>query len=247
VSARRWMLAAAVLVSCAVPALDRTGAIRCGTADGGLGLCPDGFECRLDRCCPTDSPTGTCPSIPASTSGAPCTAPACATGTAVTACCATVNAVGARVLPGGYTTTTNCTSNGQCGEFGACEGGAGFDRTVCLRRCTYRAGRVTPCRDAPAELAAASSGSYVCVPDPEGRASSDGICVPDCTAVPALCGSAAQCNPTTHTCGNCNTNPAMCTGATICNRATGECARCAPLINPCPAGTMCNVGSGRCR
>ena len=49
-SARRWMLAAAVLVSCAVPELDRTGAIRCGAADdGGLGLCPSGFECRLEQ------------------------------------------------------------------------------------------------------------------------------------------------------------------------------------------------------
>lgn len=267
-SAGRWIFAAAVLVSCAVPELDRTGAIRCGPQDdSGLGLCPSGFECRLERCCPTGGSASTCPAIPAASTGSPCTAPMC-TGTSTGACCATVNNRGERVLPGGYTTTLNCTSDSQCGEFGVCLNNALFGRPVCLRRCTYRAGHVTPCRDAASEVSAAPAGSYVCIPDPEGRSPNDGVCIPDCTMVPQVCGS-DRCDPGTHTCANCIGNPSMCGAGTACNRSTGrcqpcgqdvsntcgtaqvcaasgDCVRCGLLMNPCLAGYRCNVTTGRC-
>lgn len=240
-SAHRWILAAALLVSCAVPELDRAGAIRCGAADDGGGLCPSGFECRLERCCPTDSSTSTCPAVSTPLVGAPCTANPCSNTSALSACCAP-----STTFPGGYTTTLNCTSNSPCGEFGACITFPFVGRAACVRRCTYRQGMVTPCRAAPSEVAAAREGSYVCIPDPEGRASNDGVCIPDCTVTPAVCSGTLQCNPATHTCGNCVTNPSLCTGGTACNRLTGECGRCSLLV-ACPAGQMCSVVSGRCR
>lgn len=246
-SARRWITAAAVLVSCAVPELDRTGAIRCGGAsDGGLGLCPDGFECRLDRCCPADSAASTCPAVAAASVGSPCTGNPCSSTTSPTACCATVNARGERVLPGGYSTTINCSANSQCGDFGVCLSSAAFGRPVCLRRCTYRPGQVTPCRAAPSELSAAPSGSYVCLPDPEAQSPTDGICLPDCTAVPALCG-ADQCSPATHTCSNCTADPASCAAGTACNRSTGRCQRCTEdAVNTCGAAVLCVAATGEC-
>ena len=241
-SARRWVLAAAVLVSCAVPELDRTGEIRCGAADdSGLGLCPSGFECRLERCCPTDSSTSTCPGVASPTVGAPCSTNTCASLTSTVACCAP-----APSFPGGYTTTLNCTSNAPCGEFGVCINLPFIGRPACVRRCAYRAGAITPCRAAPSEVGASPAGSYVCIPDPEGRAPNDGVCIPDCTVTPAVCGPALQCNPATHTCGNCASNPAICTGGTTCNRVSGECGRCS-VLNPCPAGSSCNLVMGRCR
>lgn len=97
------MLAVALLVSCAVPELDRAGAIRCGAADdGGGGLCPSGFECRLERCCPADSSTSTCPAVSTPLVGAPCTANPCSNTSALSACCAP-----STTFPGGYTTTLN--------------------------------------------------------------------------------------------------------------------------------------------
>ena len=241
-SARRFFFAAALLVSCAVPELDRDGAIRCGAADGtGLGLCPSGFECRLERCCPTDSPTSTCPGVATPVVGAPCSTNTCTNTAGASACCAPVP-----TFPGGYTTTLNCTSNAPCGEFGACVNFPFIGRAACVRRCTYRAGAITPCRDGASEVGAARSGTYVCIPDPEGRAPNDGVCIPDCTVTPAVCGAALQCNATTHTCGSCTSNPAMCTGGTTCNRVSGECGRCSLLV-PCPAGQMCTLGTGRCR
>lgn len=243
-SARRWMIVVAVLVSCAVPELDRTGMIRCGTDDGnGLGMCPSGFECRLEHCCPADSPTSTCPAVASSIVGAPCTANDCAVLTSVSACCAS-----APMFPGGYTTTPNCTSNTPCGEFGVCINFAFIGRAACVRRCTYRAGTITSCRAAPTELAASPAGTYVCIPDPEGRSPNDGVCIPDCTANSAVCGTALQCNPATHTCGNCNNNPALCTGGTTCNRTSGGCGDCS-TSNPCPVGSglSCRPLSGRCR
>ena len=241
-SARRFFFAAALLVSCAVPELDRDGAIRCGAVDGtGLGLCPSGFECRLERCCPTDSSTSTCPGVATPVVGAPCSTNMCTNTAGASACCAP-----APVFPGGYTTTLNCTSNAPCGEFGACVNFPFIGRAACVRRCTYRAGAITPCRAAPSEVGAARSGTYVCIPDPEGRAPNDGVCIPDCTVSPAVCGATLQCNPATHTCGSCASNPAMCTGGTTCNRVSGECGRCSLLV-PCPAGQMCTLGTGRCR
>lgn len=241
-SARRFFFAAALLVSCAVPELDRDGDIRCGAVDGtGLGLCPSGFECRLERCCPADSPTSTCPGVATPVVGAPCSTNACTNTAAAAACCAP-----APTFPGGYTTTLNCTSNAPCGEFGACVNFPFIGRAACVRRCTYRAGAITPCRDAPSEVGAARSGTYVCIPDPEGRAPNDGVCIPDCTVTPSVCGATLQCNATTHTCGSCTSNPAMCTGGTTCNRVSGECGRCSLLV-PCPAGQNCTLGTGRCR
>ena len=241
-SARRWMLAVAVLVSCAVPELDRTGEIRCGTADdSGLGLCPSGFECRLDHCCPTDSSTSTCPAVASPTVGAPCSTNVCTSLTSTVACCAP-----APSFPGGYTTTLNCTSNAPCGEFGVCISLPSVGRPACLRRCTYRAGAITQCRAAPSEVGASPAGTYVCIPDPEGRAPNDGVCIPDCTATPAVCGTSLQCNAATHTCGNCMSNPAMCTGGTVCHRDSGLCGRCSNMnaSQQCSSGTC--VG-GRCR
>ncbi len=241
-SARRYTFIAAMLVSCAVPELDRTGVIRCGAADdSGLGLCPSGFECRLDRCCPADSSTSTCPAVSTPTVGAPCSTNLCTDGAASGACCAP-----GPTFPGGYTTTLACTSNAPCGEFGACIT-LPFPptRMACVRRCTYREGAVTPCRAAPSEVGAAAAGSYVCIPDPEGRVSNDGVCIPDCTVVPSICGT-TQCNPMTHTCGSCVTNPALCTNGATCNRVTGGCVPCSLLV-ACPAGQRCNIASGRCR
>jgi hypothetical protein len=244
VRARRFFFAAALLVSCAVPELDRDGAIRCGAVDGtGLGLCPSGFECRLERCCPTDSSTSTCPGVATPVVGAPCSTNMCTNTAGASACCAP-----APVFPGGYTTTLNCTSNAPCGEFGACVNFPFIGRAACVRRCTYRAGAITPCRAAPSEVGAARSGTYVCIPDPEGRAPNDGVCIPDCTVSPAVCGTTLQCNATTHTCGSCTSNPGMCTGGAVCNRDSGQCGRCALTgPNTCPAGQSCNLLIGRCR
>lgn len=245
-SARRWLLAAAMLVSCAVPELDRAGAIRCGAADdSGLGLCPSGFECRLERCCPTDSSASTCPAVAAAIVGAPCTTNMCASTTTTAACCAPSTS-----FPGGYTTTLNCTSNAPCGEFGVCINFSFIGRTACLRRCTYHAGAITACRAAPTEVAASPSGTYVCIPDPEGRSPNDGVCIPDCTVTPSVCGAGLQCNATTRTCtsssGGCSSNPAMCVGGTACHRDSGECGRCS-LVNTCPTGQTCSIVTGRCR
>jgi hypothetical protein len=235
------MLAAALLASCAAPALDRDGNIRCGAADStGLGLCPSGYECRLERCCPADSSTSTCPAVASATVGAPCTGNTCTT-TSTAACCAPTT-----TFPGGYSTTLNCSSNAPCGEFGVCINLVFIGRTACLRRCTWREGAITPCRAAPSELGASPAGSYVCIADPEGRAPNDGVCIPDCTVTPSVCGDALRCDPVTHTCGNCNTNPAMCPAGTACNRASGQCGRCSLLV-PCPAGQSCTLASGRCR
>lgn len=241
-SARRYALAAALLMSCGVPALDTTGAIRCGAPeDGGLGLCPRGFECRLERCCPADSSTSTCPGVSNPTTGAPCSTNECRDATTSGPCCAP-----RATFPGGYTTTVACTSNAPCGEFGACITLPFLSgRTACVRRCAYREGAVTQCRAAPSEVSAAAAGSYVCVPDPEGRASNDGICIPDCTVVPSLCGT-TQCNPMTHTCGSCVSNPALCAAGSACNRVTGGCGPCSALV-PCPNGQRCTLTSGRCR
>ena len=243
-SARRFFFAAALLVSCAVPELDRDGAIRCGSADGtGLGLCPSGFECRLERCCPTDSSTSTCPGVATPVVGAPCSTNVCTNTAGASACCAP-----APTFPGGYTTTLNCTSNAPCGEFGACINLAFMGRSACLRRCTYRAGAFTPCRAAPSETGASPAGTYVCISDPEGRAPNDGVCIPDCTVTPAVCSAALQCNAATHTCGSCSNNPGMCTGGTTCNRISGLCGRCTRTgADACPGRQTCMPILGRCQ
>jgi hypothetical protein len=175
--------------------------------------------------------------------GAPCSTNVCANTAAASACCAP-----APTFPGGYTTTLNCTSNARAGSSArASTSPSSAARRACGAAPTARA--ITPCRDGASEVGAARSGNYVCIPDPEGRASNDGVCIPDCTVAPSVCGATLQCNPATHTCGSCATNPALCTGGTTCNRITGECGRCSLLTgtSPCPGGQMCNLVSGRCR
>lgn len=55
----RGLFVALMLVACAVPELDRGGAIVCGERN----LCPEGFSCELGRCCPADAGS-TCPTLP---------------------------------------------------------------------------------------------------------------------------------------------------------------------------------------
>ncbi len=269
-TAPRWLLAITVVASCSAPDLDRTGAILCGPANAdGVGLCPSGYECRLEHCCPSTSATSACPGETAATTGAPCGPGTCTlSSTASTACCATVNANAREVFRGGYATMLNCTSNAQCGAYGTCTTLQGIGRPACWRRCTYRAGMVTPCRDAASEIASSPSGSYVCVPDPEGRAPNDGVCIPDCTAVPTVCGNDV-CDPATHTCHGCTANTS-CAAGQVCNRSSGQCSDpctaltavrlCGALTlcvlrtgnciycpeTPCPAGFSCNATTGRC-
>lgn len=57
-----WHFASALwLLGCGVPALDNTGAIRCGTDRTGGG-CPAGYACTYGRCCPSSGPgAASCP------------------------------------------------------------------------------------------------------------------------------------------------------------------------------------------
>jgi hypothetical protein len=67
----RALLLLALIAGCAVPELDRGGAILCGTNN----LCPQGFACELGRCCPADAGLS-CPALPracvGSTTGSGC-------------------------------------------------------------------------------------------------------------------------------------------------------------------------------
>ncbi|MDB4928087.1 MAG: hypothetical protein JWM10_571 [Myxococcaceae bacterium] len=242
-SARRWVFAAAVLVSCAVPELDTEGNIVCG-ATGTTPRCPEGYDCRLGRCCPSGSPLGACPVTQTGGIGAPCAAPACAaSSTAAASCCATVNGRGRAVFPGGYTTLLGCATTAQCGSNGVCiDATALLQNPVCLRRCYLPTGSTyAPCRNAPSEGGAAG---YVCVKDPDDRDANAGICIPDCTVVPDLC--PGTCNVASHTCQSCSFNRALCVGTTVCRAGTCETVACGATNLNCPAGSFCSLAMRRC-
>lgn len=264
----RWrpLAYAALLGACAVPDLDTSGAIRCGTE----GVCPDGYQCRIGRCCPAGAPVNACPAVPAGTPGAPCA------GTTCTANLGTREAVGTCVttFPGGYCTVTGCdvnNSDGACGPSAACVPSA--NTANCIRRCGFDPARPQPqpCRDLAGELAPGQSSSYVCVKDPFDRTTTAGLCVPDCTRF-NWCGANTVCDRVTRSCAavDCRRTPGVCEPmGQSCDATSGACFRCGDLrslgdctrtgrpcvytplnqcrqrcsvTTPCPTGATCVLG-----
>jgi hypothetical protein len=268
VSARLAWAHVALLCACAIPDLDTAGNIRCGTD----GVCPDGYQCRIGRCCPAGAALNACPVIPAGTPGAPCPA---------TSLTCTAN-LGARQVagtcatnfPGGYCTVTGCdvnNSEGTCGPSAACVPSG--TAANCVRRCTFDPSRPQPqsCRDLPGELAAGATSAYVCIKDPYDRSVAAGLCVPDCTRL-NYCGANTTCDATTRGCVpiDCRRAMGVCEPmGQSCDASNGQCFRCADVRGaectragrpcvltlgsqcrqrcgtgmPCPTGASCLLGS----
>jgi len=210
--------------ACAMPELDTQGTIRCGVE----GLCPQGYQCRLDRCCPAGAALTACPMLPPGIAGAPCTGTTCTV------------AVGARSVagvcmpppnfPGGYCTVTRCDPNdsaGSCGDFAVCV--PVNDSAYCVRRCVFDPLRPQPqpCRNLPGETPDGDT-AYVCIKDPYDRTANAGLCVPDCTRT-NMCGTNSTCEASTRRCvpRDCRHVPNVCEPMGLsCNRNTGQCIRC---------------------
>ncbi len=193
----------ALLVGCAVPELDRGGAIVCGAANEPNGGCPTGFTCSAARCCPNAAlDGGVCPTLPAACEGQSCTAAGLIVGRPCTALPQCQNpamgevqlcAQGAQI-PGGYCTATCRNIGASCGnDQGICVSARailGLTGGVCLRTCRLPAGvLVARCR------AEGAPNQYVCVQVPGTTFTA---CVPDCKAVP--CGSGQVCDERTRVC-----------------------------------------------
>ncbi len=215
-----WAL---LLGACAIPDLDTAGNIRCGSD----GACPDGYQCRIGRCCPAGAARNACPTVPAGTPGAPCTGATCTATLGARQVAGTCVAT----FPGGYCTVANCDVNdsaGTCGEFAACV--ASNTATVCIRRCAFDPSRPQPqaCRDLAGEAPGGAT-QYVCIKDPYDRAATAGLCVPDCTRV-NWCGANTMCDPATRSClaTDCRRTAGVCESmGQSCDAANGQCFRCA--------------------
>lgn len=241
----RATLYAALLAACAIPDLDTAGNIRCGTE----GLCPEGFQCRIGRCCPAAAPS-VCPALPANVVGAPCVAGACTIDLGTRS----ISATCLPREPGGYCTIVGCDLNdsaGSCGEFGACvprNSGA-----TCVRRCAFDPMRPQPqpCRDLPGEVPAGTSTQYVCIKDPYDRTTTAGLCVPDCTRM-NWCTGNTICDPTTRSClpTDCRRTPNVCEPMGLsCDSSTGQCFRCSDYrgVECSRAGRPCGLVGMACR
>jgi hypothetical protein len=208
----RALLWVVCLAACAVPDLDRKGAIRCGVETERNGGCPDDYTCNADRCCPVGAPG--CPTLPnaceghrvapypASTPPAECASP----GVAGRPCarlldcgggmlCTTT--VGSVTIPGGYCTTLGCTGPSRS----ACEAGGGVCTALagsalsnaCLMRCSLPAGETFGrCRDD-------QPGKYICARITNTQIN-ETLCIPDCESTPAICTGGSRCDLRTHRC-----------------------------------------------
>lgn len=207
---RRAWLVAALVTACGVPALERTGAIRCGPATDPNGGCPDGYLCTAERCCPTGA--AGCPSLPLACEGhdvpsfsagsapavcrEPVTAGRACTLTGATRCPAGFECNGALTgaagaFPGGYCTQLAC-NEAACGAAGGVCIPSAVGQ-VCAMRCTLPQGEpFARCRDD-------QPGRYVCA-HLVSRSLDATVCVPDCTTTPAACGAGTRCDPRTRAC-----------------------------------------------
>lgn len=203
----RALLLFALIAGCAVPELDRGGAIVCGTNN----LCPEGFACELGRCCPADAGVS-CPTLPracvGSTTGSGCVDAANLYGSCPlrgTAVCGGFECLPRSAMPtAGYCfvpslAQTSCTLATQIGNpcwdgKGVCVGVTqlGFDpmtffgrSVLCLPTCT-----------APAGQAQSQCGSLAVCQRLSGLSS--GVCAPDCRSLG--CGAGSTCDRTSGTC-----------------------------------------------
>lgn len=191
------------LAGCAVPDLDRTGAIVCGAANEPNGGCPTGFACSAGKCCPSAAlDGGLCPTLAPACEGPSCTTNALIVGRPCAATPACINAAMGEVpvcaqgpqIPGGYCTATCRNIGGPCGNNqGICVSARallGQTGGVCLRTCRLPAGEaVARCRSDGA------ANQYVCVQVPGTTFTA---CVPDCKVAP--CGSGQVCDERTRVC-----------------------------------------------
>jgi len=266
----RWraLSYAALLCACGISDLDTKGNIRCG-ADG---ACPDGYQCRVGRCCPAGAALNACPVVPVGTPGAPCAA----TSITCTANLGSREVVGNCIaaFPGGYCTVSGCdpnNSDGTCGSSAACVPNG--TSANCLRRCGFDPARPPPqpCRDLPGEVPTGEETRYVCIKDPYDRTTTAGLCVPDCTRL-NYCGANTTCDAATRSCVpvDCRRTAGVCEPmGQSCDAANGSCFRCSDqrtaaectragrpctvtlggqcrqrcnATTPCPTGAMCVLG-----
>lgn len=194
----------ALLAGCAVPELDRGGAIRCGATTEPNGGCPNNFTCSAGRCCPSAAlDGGACPTLRAACEGSACSAAGLIVGRPCTQHTQCINIAPAEVtacatgaaIPGGYCSATCRNIGASCGNGqGICVAGRGLlgqTGGVCLRPCRLPDGEtVARCRGTEG-----SGETYVCVQLP---ATTFTVCVPDCKVTG--CQSGQVCDERTRVC-----------------------------------------------
>ena len=206
----RALLLLALIAGCAVPELDRTGAIVCGTNN----LCPAGFACELGRCCPADAGVS-CPTLPR----------ACVGSSTTSACLDATNLFGSCAPRGGS----------GCGVFECVPRIGMLNAGFCTVPMSTRTSPEQPCTTLSHVGNRCWDGKGVCVgvtqlgldPSILGGAVA---CLPTCTA-PAgqgqsQCGNLSVCQRLSGlTSAVCVTDCRSlgCTDGSICDRATGIC------------------------
>jgi len=205
----RALILLALIAGCAVPELDRGGAIVCGTNN----LCPSGFTCELGRCCPADAGVS-CPTLRRACAGSR-TGSGCIDAENIYANCSmrtgascgalecvprsAIPGAGICTVPSAQSSTVDMPCRVAANVGGSCWDGKGvcvaasqlglnqgiFPDFVCLVACTPPAGQ-----------SQSSCGALAVCQRLAGLSSS--VCVPDCRATG--CQSGSTCDRTTGTC-----------------------------------------------
>lgn len=210
-------MALSLLLGCAVPELDATGAIVCGTNS----LCPTGFRCELGRCCPSDAGVS-CPVLARA-----CVGSATANfveGSPPSTCVADANRLYAE-----------CSARGGSNECGGFSCNARLVSPT-MGRCLVPSSAQIGCPSASAIGNSCWEGRGVCVGtvqlgfDPMSVFDRSVVCVPTCSFPQghsqAQCGAGAVCarlsGLTSPVCSpDCRVHG--CGSSSTCDRATGSC------------------------